>query len=51
MDLDQPNVIEIAGQIIMGLVAVAAITGVMLLFGAAYYQAVGRVDWIEFVQR
>lgn len=45
MDLDRPNVIEIVGQIIVGVLSVSALTAVATILCAGYYQAVGRVDW------
>ena len=50
MDLDRPNVIEIAGQLITGLLSVIALTGIALMMCAGYYQAVGRVDWTQLVR-
>ena len=50
MDLDRPNVIEIAGQIITGVLSVTVLTAVATLLCAGYYQAIGRVDWTMLIR-
>ncbi len=50
MDFDRPNIIEIAGQIITGLLSVAVLTAIALVLCGGYYQAVGRIDWTVLVR-
>lgn len=50
MNLDQPTFVEAARQMILGVVGVAVLIGLTILFGCCYYQAVGRVDWTQLMR-
>lgn len=50
MQIKHVSLAEIVGQVAAGMIAVAFVCGVMLLFAMTYYQAIGRVDWTHLLR-
>ncbi len=49
MHVKKVSLAEVAGQVAAGMVAMAIVCGIMLLFAMSYYQAIGRVDWTHLL--
>lgn len=50
MKVERVSLAVVAGEVAAGMVAVAIVCSVVLLFAMTYYQAIGRVDWTHLLR-